>query len=106
MQKVIRYAKKILIWFGFISTAILLYSLWAKLRAAKRTDKHFKQLHKSDKRIKDYLGTAETNARDIKAGIKDAADDNSTALLLISKLEQTNERFRRLLLEIQKNAND
>lgn len=106
MQKVIKYAKKILIWLGFISTAILLYSIWARLNAAKRTDEHFKQLHKSDKRIKDYLGTAETNARDIKTRIKDAADDNSTALSIVSRLEQTNERFRQLLREIQEDSGD
>ena len=91
----------------FIVTGIALYIIIRnKPRTDERINSDIADIHKSDKRIKEYFDTAETNARNIKTRIKDAADDNTAALIVISKLERTNERFRKLLLEIQKGTDN
>ena len=103
-----QYAKKILYWSIFVITGIALYVLWIKYntRTIQGANGNTKKLHDSDKRVKDYIDQSETNARNIKTRIKDAADDNSTALAIISGIERTNERFRVLLQEIQNNSDD
>ena len=104
----IKYVKKILYWSIFILSAITLYFLWDRYntRTIQGAHGNIKKLHESDKRVKDYIDTTESNARDIKTRIKDATDDNSTALAVISNIERTNERFRKLLQEIQKDNAD
>ena len=106
LKGVKKYAKKILYFLGFAVTGIVLYILLTRnqSRTNERINSDITGIHKSNKRIKDYLDTATKNSRDIKDKIRDAANDNSTALAIVSRIERTNERFRKLLFEIQENS--
>ena len=100
LKGVKRYAKKILYWFMFFVTAVALYIIIRnQQRSSTGIDTDFGNLHRTDKRIKEYLDTSESN-------IRAATADNSEALDLVSRFEKTNERFRRLLQEIQKGTKD
>ncbi len=93
-----RYVKKIAFWFMFIVTGFALYII---VRDYEKTDDritgNIDNIHKSNKRIKTYLNSAESN-------VKESAANNTKALNLISRLENNNERFRKLILEIQKSS--
>ena len=91
-----KYAKKFLYWVMFILTAVALYIVIRNQRATGTgIDTDFNNLHRIDKTIKQYLSTAKSN-------IRAATEDNSTALDLVSRLEKNNEKFRKLILSIQK----
>jgi len=103
-----KYVKKIIYWIGFVITAVALYYLFSRYqqRTISRANRDIADIHKSNKRIKDYLDTARSNAREITSGIEEAGKANKSALDVVSKLEKTNERFRKLLLDIQKNSDN
>ena len=91
-----KYAKKILYWVMFIITAVALYIIIRnQQRSSTRIDTDFNNLHRIDGKLKNYLDTTRSN-------IRRATEDNSTALDFVSRLEKNNERFRKLLLSIQK----
>ena len=58
-------------------------------------DTDIDELHRIDKTVKQYLSTSKSN-------IRAATEDNSEALGLVSRLEKNNEKFRKLILAIQK----
>ena len=80
----------------FILTAVALYIIIRNQRATRTgIDTDIGDLHRIDGKLKNYLSTSASN-------IRAATEDNSTALDLISRLEKNNERFRKLILSIQK----
>ena len=98
IRKVRKYVKKIIYWFVFIITGVVLYLVIRnQQKSGVGIDTDFSNLHRIDGELKNYLDTAESNVRA-------ATTDNSEALDLVSRFERNNEKFRKLLLDIQKEA--
>lgn len=89
---VIKYAKIAVIWVGIIGTSAMLFFFLSKhnKRTNARINNNIKSIHKLDGKIKTDIGSATA--------------DNSTALDFVSRFEKTNERFRKLILKIQKDT--